>query len=170
MDAPALSHLGARLFNETFGDDNKTEDMASFLAANFSVRRQAGELSSPDVATCIAEREGTMAGYAQVRRHVPPGCVSGPQPIELWRFYVDRDWHGSGLAQRLMSAAKEAAVGLGGATLWLSVWEKNPRAIAFYRKCGFRTIGTHPFYVGKDRQTDHVMAAALTRDIQADTG
>jgi diamine N-acetyltransferase len=45
--------------------------------------------------------------------------------------------------------------------MWLSVWERNPRAIAFYGKCGFRMVGSKDFWVGSDRQTDHVMVLEL---------
>jgi len=41
------------------------------------------------------------------------------------------------------------------------VWERNPRAIAFYRKCGFAEVGTHTFVFGTDRQRDLVLARAL---------
>jgi ribosomal protein S18 acetylase RimI-like enzyme len=42
--------------------------------------------------------------------------------------------------------------------VWLGVWERNPRAIAFYRKFGFREVGTHVFPLGNDPQRDIVMA------------
>ena len=45
----------------------------------------------------------------------------------------------------------------GARELWLGVWERNERAQAFYRKCGFRKVGTQIFVVGTDPQTDHVM-------------
>ena len=45
--------------------------------------------------------------------------------------------------------------------LWLSVWELNPRAQAFYRKMGFADVGSTVFFVGPDRQTDRVMARPL---------
>jgi ribosomal protein S18 acetylase RimI-like enzyme len=60
-----------------------------------------------------------------------------------------------------MAAVLRAAVELGGVTLWLGVWERNPRAIAFYQKCGFRDVGSHDFWFGNDRQTDRVMVTAL---------
>jgi ribosomal protein S18 acetylase RimI-like enzyme len=44
-----------------------------------------------------------------------------------------------------------------GATLWLGVWEENPRAIAFYAKWSFVVVGQKTFLVGDDPQTDHVM-------------
>jgi RimJ/RimL family protein N-acetyltransferase len=56
-----------------------------------------------------------------------------------------------------MSAACEAARELGGRSVWLAVWEHNPRAIAFYRKSGFRDVGDTTFVLGADVQTDRVM-------------
>jgi RimJ/RimL family protein N-acetyltransferase len=37
------------------------------------------------------------------------------------------------------------------------VWERNPRAIAFYAKLGFVEAGDHVFPVGNDPQRDVVM-------------
>jgi hypothetical protein len=42
------------------------------------------------------------------------------------------------------------------------VWERNARAIAFYVKCGFRDVGSQPFLVGSDLQTDRVMARVIS--------
>ncbi len=89
--------------------------------------------------------------------------MTGPAPVELARFYVDRPWHGRGLAQRLMAAVVDAAIQLGGQTLWLGVWEQNPRAIAFYAKSGFLDAGSTDFFVGPDRQTDRVLVTAVGR-------
>jgi ribosomal protein S18 acetylase RimI-like enzyme len=38
------------------------------------------------------------------------------------------------------------------------VWERNPRAIAFYEKLGFAAVGEHEFRLGNDPQRDIVMA------------
>jgi ribosomal protein S18 acetylase RimI-like enzyme len=56
-----------------------------------------------------------------------------------------------------MDAAREAAREMNGRTIWLGVWEHNPRAIAFYAKVGFSDVGAADFFVGSDRQTDRVM-------------
>jgi ribosomal protein S18 acetylase RimI-like enzyme len=60
-----------------------------------------------------------------------------------------------------MDGVKTAARDLGGRRLWLGVWERNPRAIAFYRKSGFSDAGTTTFQLGSDLQTDRVMVASL---------
>jgi ribosomal protein S18 acetylase RimI-like enzyme len=68
---------------------------------------------------------------------------------------------GRGLAQALMAEVENAARRRGAHELWLGVWERNPRAQAFYRKCGFEKVGTQIFVVGDDPQTDHVMLMEL---------
>ena len=163
-DAPALAAFAARTFHETFAADNRPEDMAAHLASSFGVAQQARELADPDTATLLACRGDTLVAYAQVRRKRPPPCVTQARPVEVQRFYVDRPAHGTGVAQTLMAAARRAARAFGGEHLWLGVWERNPRAIAFYAKAGFRDVGSTVFQVGPDRQTDRVLVAALTEE------
>jgi ribosomal protein S18 acetylase RimI-like enzyme len=43
-------------------------------------------------------------------------------------------------------------------TLMLTVWEDNAKAIGFYRRWGFRTIGETAFLLGREEQRDLVMA------------
>ena len=79
------------------------------------------------------------------------------RPAEIQRIYVDQQWHGRGVAQALMSQAFSAA-GLGNADqVWLGVWENNPRALAFYRKLGFKEVGDHVFQLGSDPQRDWIL-------------
>ncbi len=145
-DAAALGKFAARSYAETFGHATRPEDLAAYLAATYGERQQREELTSPNVITILAEFTNVLVGYTQVRLHPPPECVAGDAPVELWRFYVDQPWQGRGLAQQLLTAAQMAAASeLGGRTLWLSVWERNARAISFYAKNGFRDVGTHPF-------------------------
>jgi diamine N-acetyltransferase len=159
-DAVSLASFGRRLYEQTFGADNDPADLAAYLDATYGVPQQAAQLSDPAVITILAESTGALIGYAQIRvsEHLPE-CMRTPLPRELWRFYVDYPYHGRGVANALMSASWEAARELGGESLWLSVWERNPRAIAFYARQGFRDLGSTDFWVGSDRQTDRVMVA-----------
>jgi diamine N-acetyltransferase len=160
-DAEELARFGARTWSETFGAWNTPEDLALYLAQTYGPAQQAVELQDPSWTTLLAEEGSRLAGFAQVRTGSTPPCVTGPAPIELYRFYVDSCWHGKGLARRLMAAVDEEAIRRGARTLWLGVWERNPRAQAFYRKCGFLDVGEQSFMVGTDRQRDRVMSRSL---------
>jgi ribosomal protein S18 acetylase RimI-like enzyme len=148
-DAAALAALARETFVDAFGADNTAEDMAAYIAAEFGEAQQRREILDPNIVTLLIDD----VAYAQLRR--TPGAPHGQ--VELARFYVRRAHHGRGVAQALMSAVIDHARALGAAALWLGVWERNARAIAFYGKCGFERCGTQPFLLGRDLQTDLVM-------------
>lgn len=164
-DAAALADLMARTFRDAFGAVNRPEDLAAHLARSYGVAQQQHELADPAVTVLLAEIDGASCGYAQLRDGVEvPAAVTGSAPIQLWRFYLDQAWVGRGIAQPLMDAAKQAARSRGGRTLWLGVWEQNPRGIAFYRKAGFTVVGSFVFHLGDDPQSDLIMVHDLTPD------
>jgi ribosomal protein S18 acetylase RimI-like enzyme len=160
-DAERLFQLAVRTFRDTYAEHNRPENMVQYLAAHFSPEKQAKELADPGMATVVAEAGPQLIGYAQLRHGNPPDCVPGTDRLELSRFYVDRPWHGRGVAQALMTATVHAAAERGVRALWLGVWERNSRGIAFYHKCGFADIGTQTFLLGSDRQNDRVLALTL---------
>src|SRR3954467_15821348 len=127
-DVAGLAELAARTFRDTFAADNAPEDMARHLAEAYGVLQQGRELADPNVATLLAEAGGQLVGYAQLRDAPAPACVAGEAPIELWRLYIDRGWHGRGIAQELMRGVVLEAQRRGARTLWLGVWERNQRA------------------------------------------
>jgi ribosomal protein S18 acetylase RimI-like enzyme len=160
-DAAALAELAARTFRDTFGADNRPEDLALHVATSYGPDRQAREIADPSILTLVADLAGNLVAFTQLRRGTAPACVTGPAPIEIQRFYLAAEWQGRGLAQTLMTEALGAARAAGAETVWLGVWERNPRAIAFYRKAGYSEVGSHTFVVGTDPQTDRILTRAL---------
>jgi len=161
-DAARLAEFGARTFAETFGSDNTPEDMALHLARTFGAAQQSAEIDDPNMTTIVAESEGRLAAFAQLRTGPAPESVAGTSPIELLRFYVDRAWHGRGLARAMMAAVDQEATRRGATVIWLCVWERNERAKAFYRKCGYVDVGSKVFILGTDRQTDRVFSRVIS--------
>ncbi|HVF86496.1 MAG TPA: GNAT family N-acetyltransferase [Pyrinomonadaceae bacterium] len=160
-DADLLAELGARTFREAFAADNKPEDMAAYMAAAFSPEKQAAELGNPRGTFLIAEIGGVAIGYAKLNTGDAPVCVGGSDPIELARLYVSQEWIGRGVGEALMRECIEEARRAGRQTMWLGVWEHNPRAQAFYRKWNFHVVGEHVFQLGSDFQTDLLMERAV---------
>lgn len=165
-DAQRLARAAEGFFVDTFGAANRPEDMNIYLASSFSEKQQRAELSDAGSRVWLATIGDDIVGYAHVRRNPAPGSVSGARTraVEVARIYAGRRWHGRGLGKALMDACVATAREWGGDVLWLGVWEKNPRAIAFYEKQGFQVVGEQPFLLGADLQRDLVMARRLTND------
>lgn len=162
VDAEALTRFGARTFSETFAADNTAEDLRLHLESAWRPELQRAEILDGTLDTLLAcDVHDALAGFAQVRAAQPPAGITAEKPVELKRFYVDRPWQGRGVARQLMDAVETQTRARDARELWLGVWERNERAQAFYRKCGFRKVGTQIFVVGTDPQTDHVMLKEL---------
>ena len=160
-DAAELARIAELTFRDTFGAVNSPDDMNIHCSSNYGKSIQIAEIADPRMLTLISEQEGHIAGFAQLRWKGAPSCVLAQFPIEIQRLYVTTDWQGKGVAQDLMRACLDEARHRGGDAVWLGVWERNPRAIAFYEKTGFIAVGDHVFPLGRDPQRDIVMRRLL---------
>jgi len=160
-DAGCLAAFAERTFREAFAAQNRPEDVRAYVSHAYTESLQRREIVDPAVDTLLAEVDGMLVGFAQLRTGNAPACVDTQRSIELWRFYIDSPWQGRGVAQALMSTVETAARHREARVLWLGVWERNARARAFYRKCGFVNVGAQKFVLGTEVQTDDVMARSL---------
>jgi GNAT superfamily N-acetyltransferase len=153
-----LAEMGAETFADSFGADNTPENMSAYLENSFSPEIQARELADADSKFLIIELDDATVGYAQVSFGHAPAAVPSQKPMEIVRIYARKKWIGKGVGAQLMKACLREAEQAGCDMVWLGVWERNPRAIAFYRKWGFEQVGTQTFQLGDDLQNDWVMA------------
>ena len=160
-DAAALAELAERSFRDAFSATNTASDMDLHCLRHYGEPIQAQEIGDAGLVTLVAEDDGALSAFAQLRRGTPPDCVTGEAPGEVQRFYLSRDFHGTGLAAALMQARFETLYAWGARTAWLGVWERNARAIAFYRRLGFLETGEQRFLLGTDLQRDLVLVRSL---------
>ncbi len=164
-DAETLAPLAVKIFNDAFASNplNKPEDMSIYIAGAFSLEQTRRELDEQDSVFFIAEFADEMIGYAKLQENSTEDCISDTNPIELNRLYVAHDFHGQGVAEKLMLECFAEAERKNYQTMWLGVWEHNFRAQRFYEKHGFSTVGRHIFQLGSDSQIDLVMERKLVR-------
>ena len=160
-DAKMLSELGAKTFYDTFAKDNTPENMAAHLKNSFSPEIQFTELANPNHIFLIFEEGDKPIGYAQLILNSKEEFITGKKSLEVRRIYATQEYIGKGVGKALMQAAIREAEQRRCDSVWLGVWEKNPRAIDFYKKWGFKEVGTHIFTVGDDPQRDYIMELEL---------
>ncbi|MBI2387002.1 MAG: GNAT family N-acetyltransferase [Elusimicrobia bacterium] len=160
-DAGKLAALAERTFRDTFGGVNAIEDMNLHCKTSYGESIQAAEISNAEMVTLVCEEKGSLIAFAQLRWGKAPDCVSANRPGEIQRLYVLNAWHGKGIAKDLMAACMTQMEKRGSDVAWLGVWERNPRAISFYKKFKFVEVGDHIFSLGADPQRDIVMARPI---------
>jgi ribosomal protein S18 acetylase RimI-like enzyme len=163
-DLEVLRAISRETYYDTFHHLCDPEDMRAYLDEAYAESRLSEELKNPSCEFYFLvdpTEGGTIRGYIKVNEEWAQSEDNGPEALELERIYVRKPYIGQGFGRLLMDKAIALALDRGKRRIWLGVWEKNERAIAFYERCGFRKAGTHAFVMGKDEQTDFTMIKDL---------
>lgn len=160
-DLIALQELSCRTFNDAFAHLNTAANMKAYLETSYNCDKLRHELSDSNSSFYFLYSEGKLAGYLKLNEYQAQTDIHDPNSIELERIYVISELQGKALGRSLIDKAVETARALGKSYIWLGVWEKNKKAIAFYKKNGFYEIGKHPFFLGEEKQTDFIMRKNL---------
>ncbi|MFS4493224.1 N-acetyltransferase family protein [Maribacter sp. 2308TA10-17] len=150
-DAKDIALLGRITFNETFGALFKDpEDLRTYLNQTFSVKKIASSLGKTNNVFWIAFVDGLPVGYAKLRLKSPTSFMKQENVSQLQKIYVLKDFLSMKIGKRLQEVLISEAAKNGSQEIWLSVLESNQRAIRFYEKNDFKTVGEHKFSIGKE--------------------
>ncbi|PQA93195.1 GNAT family N-acetyltransferase [Chryseobacterium shigense] len=160
-DLDQLQIIGRKTFGETFSESNTAENMAKYLEEGFSKEKLIAELNDSDSVFYFAVCENNTIGYLKMNFGKSQTELKDGKGAEIERIYVLKEFHGRKAGQKLYEKALEIAAESNSDYVWLGVWEKNPRAISFYKKNGFAEFDRHVFVLGDDAQTDIMMKKLL---------
>jgi len=150
QDVDWLLPLANRLFCEAFEAYYRPEHFWGYVDRAFTEAVWRAELRDAQTEFQVIWWNGQPQGYIKLNWDDTqyPACLPTRKVLEVARLYLDARQHGSGLAQQMMAYAFALAKQQQRKGLWLGVWQRNDRAMGFYRKHQFRVIGTHPFEMG----------------------
>ncbi len=156
-----LQKIGKKTFCETFSAENSEENMRKYLEEGFSLEKLSEELRHPNSEFYFACHNNTMVGYLKINSGNSQTELKDTNALEIERIYVLKEFHGKNVGQQLYEKAVNIAKEQNAEYVWLGVWEKNTRAIHFYKKNGFAEFDKHIFRLGNDEQTDIMMKRTL---------
>lgn len=160
-DLDKLQEVGWQTFFETFSAENAEEDMQKYLDESFSAEKLAAELNDTSSKFYFALLDDRVVGYLKLNFGQSQTELKGHNAMEIERIYVLQEFHGKKVGQLLYEQAMQVARQMNASYVWLGVWEKNMRAIKFYKKNGFAEFDRHIFKLGNDEQTDIMMKLPL---------
>lgn len=153
-DLEELRELSIRTFTDAFSAQNTPENMVAYITSSFERDKLLVELMDPDSYFYFAKLNGQTTGYLKLNVASAQSDLTDQHGMEIERIYVSSEYQGQRIGASLINFALLHAKRLGKDFIWLGVWEKNERAIDFYRRFGFQEFGRHPFMLGSELQTD----------------
>ncbi|NOU93160.1 GNAT family N-acetyltransferase [Paenibacillus sp. LMG 31456] len=160
-DLQKLQEISIETFNDTFKDQNSPENMKAYLERAFNSKQLEKELSNISSEFFFIYFNEELSGYLKVNFNDSLSKKMGDEPLEIERIYIRYKFQRKGLGKYLLNKAMEVAIRQNKKIIWLGVWEKNEKAIDFYKKKGFVQTGAHSFYMGDEEQIDFIMTKTL---------
>jgi diamine N-acetyltransferase len=144
-DAPLLATVGRQTLLESHGHSAPAEVMQAYVDRSFSEAACRAELEDSGNIFYGAFYEGALAGYFKIIMSVPHPAVALQPSTKLERLYLLNTYLDLKLGHQLLQKAIELSKAAGEKSMWLNVWKENGRAIRFYEKQGFVTVGESDF-------------------------
>jgi diamine N-acetyltransferase len=160
-DARLIANLSRKTFYDAFAKDNTEADMEQFMNETFTLESLIKEVEEGDGIFLLAFINDEAVGYVRMREKNNENILANVNAIEIARIYATQESIGKGVGKALLEHCMQIAREQKKDVIWLGVWEKNERAIAFYKKHGFEKFGEHIFLLGSDPQTDWLMKRAV---------
>lgn len=153
----SLAVFSAQAFYDAYAYANTPEDMQQYIDEHFTEEEIRKEIATKNTFIFLAMEDENILGYVKLGTATSPAQLQGKPAIEIERFYVDKKLQSKKIGSALMKFLIDFAKSQGKQIVWLGVWKKNPRAVAFYEREGFKKIGETIFTLGRDMQQDFLM-------------
>ena len=160
-DLDELVEISRVTFVDAFEKVNNPEDFRNYLAKAFSIEKIKSELLDTNTQFYFTYLKDSLVGYFKLNEAEAQTESFEDNTIELERIYVLQHFQGKQMGKAMLYKAIAIARSKKASFLWLGVWEKNKEAIKFYERYGFKKFMTHPYLIGKDKQTDWLMKLVL---------
>ncbi len=167
-DAEGLSRLAALTFPLACTPQTPADFLATHIATRLDPASFRRHVADPACTVLLADdgSGGDPVGYTMLLLEEPTDpdvsrAIRLRPTVELARFYVHPEHHGSGTAGLLMERTLAAAADTDARGAWLGVSEENARANAFYARHGFEPVGRKRFAIGDAWEDDVVRERVL---------
>lgn len=161
LDVDILRKISRDTFIAAFEEYNDPKDFKNYIDFAFSKEKLLSELENKDATFYFVLDGETLVGYFKLNQEKAQTDINDKESFELERIYIVESHQGmkigAWMLKKIVQLSKEKTKNY----IWLGVWEHNTQAIKFYQKHGFKQFGTHPYYIGNDKQTDWLLRLDL---------
>ncbi|MEP7329244.1 MAG: GNAT family N-acetyltransferase [Betaproteobacteria bacterium] len=161
-DALCIGVLATQVFLDTYATQGIRPALAREALALYSTAAIAALLQQSATVFVVAESAGHMLGFAQFTHGATHPLVGPSHATELDRLYVQERFSGFGIGTQLLRHAEATAAAHGAATLWLTAWVGNHRALRYYTNRGYVDVGPAVYTFNDEHFENRVFRRALS--------
>lgn len=155
---PLLCEIGKITFLDSHGHSATAADIDQYVRNKYNGQEFSKELSDPRNIYHIICFDGQPAGFSKIIFNTTPPGIDLKNVTKLERIYLLKDFYSKKLGYKLFQFNLELAKMNNQHGMWLFVWKENQRAFGFYKKTGFKIIGSYDFQISATHfNPNHIM-------------
>jgi ribosomal protein S18 acetylase RimI-like enzyme len=156
-----LLPVAKKTFFDAYAHLSSPDDFNAYSNAAFNEEKLLSELNNPNSSFYFAMIGNAPAGYLKLNYGDAQKEFQDGNAMEAERLYVLKEHHNKQIGKQLLQFAIQIARDKNLQYIWLSVWDKNLRAIRFYERNNFKITDTHTFPFGDEKDDDFLMKLEL---------
>jgi diamine N-acetyltransferase len=163
-DAEPISALAIQVFLDTYATEGVRPDLANEAFAEYGPDVFLQRLNQAGRIFFLAELNAGLLGFAEVLRDRRESPVPGIGGSELVRLYVQPIAQRNGIGRALLQQAERCATAAGSSGVWLSAWEHNTRALAFYQSQRYEDVGRALYVIQGQAFGNRIFSKSVVSD------
>lgn len=161
-DAISVAALATQVFLDTYATEGVRPDLAREAFREYSEQAFSRRFAQAGREFVIASQAEAVLGFAEVLLSPGRSPVAGLAGAELVRLYVQPRTQRAGIGRALLRRAEQLARSVPLPSLWLTVWDGNANALAFYRRMGYADVGPTTYSFEGNTYGNRVFAKRLS--------
>jgi len=151
-DCQNLAALSIQVWLHTYATDGIRKEISNYVLSTFTEQSFVDLIEAPNSEIYVYIKKENLLGFIVV--NLESFFKQESNGYEICTFYVQEHFHGQGIGKNLLNEIKKNH----GEIFWLSTWVHNTEAINFYKKYGFKDIGSVYFELGDELHENRVLS------------
>jgi ribosomal protein S18 acetylase RimI-like enzyme len=140
-DIEGIVLVGRKSFIWAFAHLFPSDVLERYLDKTYSTEKITASLSKPNNIYAVAETQEGIVGFLKLKLNCSHDLIQDAHQLQLQKIYVLPQSADAGIGSKLMLEAEKRILSEAPDCAWLMVYEKNHRAISFYKQFGYGIIG-----------------------------
>ena len=164
-DSLRLSNIAKQTFIESHGRSAPQEDIDKYISEKYTEQTLKDELSKPENIYHLLFYKEEFVGFSKIMLNIPYTKGGDMKTAKMDRIFLLEKVYDLKLGRQLLRFNLNLMKEHLQTGAWLYVWTENARAIQFYKRNGFRIVGSHDFRISANHTNpNHLMFLDFSRE------
>jgi GNAT superfamily N-acetyltransferase len=156
-----LAVLKQQVWIATYAEEGIRTELSKYVLSEFTIENIRKTIQDTSRVMLIAETGSHLVGCIEIALNEKSPVKLEVDYPEIAVLYVLERFKGKGAGKMLLEKAIQNIKNLGHNAVWLTVYYKNHKALEFYLRNGFKSIGSTYFVMDGNRYKNDVMLKQL---------